>query len=233
MIITICSSHKFDKEIVECAHELEEEGNIVIMPCLGSESKRSKKDHMKVQMQKIMMSDAIYVLNKGGYIGESVTDEIAFAEVMNKMVMYYTSEGLEGKKVSLSKVEETEEVGEEPEEACEACTVHYDPKDLPSTTSFLIDSNNDYYDKSEYVQKKTILDIQNEFNTSEGPVTLKKVFDLFDVSHNHVLYDESDEIGWDANDDVRMGCDILNDNVREITLYNIRVLCPAYEKENA
>lgn len=34
------------------------------------------------------MSDAIYVVNKGGYIGESTTNEIIYAESIGKRVIF-------------------------------------------------------------------------------------------------------------------------------------------------
>lgn len=44
-----------------------------------------KKAHYK----RISISDAIYVLNINGYIGQAVTDEIAFAKKLNKQIIYH------------------------------------------------------------------------------------------------------------------------------------------------
>ena len=38
--------------------------------------------------QKIDMADAIFVVNKNGYVGESTRSEIAFAEALGKPVRY-------------------------------------------------------------------------------------------------------------------------------------------------
>ena len=39
--------------------------------------------------QKIDISDGIYVLNIGGYIGESVSREIAYAQLQGKEIVYH------------------------------------------------------------------------------------------------------------------------------------------------
>ena len=39
--------------------------------------------------EKIKISDAIYVINIGGYIGSSTKSEIEFAEKLGKEIIYY------------------------------------------------------------------------------------------------------------------------------------------------
>jgi hypothetical protein len=41
-----------------------------------------------MQLQKIDMADEIFVINFGGYIGESTRREIAYAESKGKIVKY-------------------------------------------------------------------------------------------------------------------------------------------------
>ena len=42
----------------------------------------------RIHKEKIRMSDAIYVINKDGYIGESTKQEIEFAKEFGKEVLY-------------------------------------------------------------------------------------------------------------------------------------------------
>ena len=51
-----------------------------------TETKRMLDDMHK---RKIDMSDSIYVINPGGYIGESTRSEIEYAEETGKAVCYY------------------------------------------------------------------------------------------------------------------------------------------------
>ena len=41
--------------------------------------------------KKIDLSDGIYVLNIGGYIGQSATEEIAYAKRQGKEILYHES----------------------------------------------------------------------------------------------------------------------------------------------
>ena len=43
----------------------------------------------ETHFKKIELCDAIYVVNIGGYIGESVRKEIEFAESLNKEIIYH------------------------------------------------------------------------------------------------------------------------------------------------
>lgn len=93
-IVTICGSSKFKNEILEAYKELELGGYIVFMDgvfvhsdnlqILADEKRRLDEMHL----EKILMSDAIYVINKGGYIGESTKQEIEYAKAHNKEVKY-------------------------------------------------------------------------------------------------------------------------------------------------
>ena len=47
-----------------------------------------KKQLDDLHKEKILISDAIYVVNKDGYIGESTKSEIEFAKEHNKEIMY-------------------------------------------------------------------------------------------------------------------------------------------------
>lgn len=70
------------------------EGNIVISvgmfsgseeKVLSSETKAMLDD---IHKRKIDMADEIFVINKGGYIGESTRSEIEYAKKTNKKINY-------------------------------------------------------------------------------------------------------------------------------------------------
>ena len=44
---------------------------------------------------KIARSEIVVVIDEDGYIGESTNDQIAFAKLLNKPVLYYSKEDLE------------------------------------------------------------------------------------------------------------------------------------------
>ena len=94
MIITICGSTKFKDEILTAAERLTMDGNIVLMPCVfhhADGKELSTYDKMKLDnlhKEKIDMSDAIYVVNPNGYIGNSTASEIDWAERKRKRIIY-------------------------------------------------------------------------------------------------------------------------------------------------
>ena len=95
IIITVCGSYKFKKEMAEAAEALTLAGNCVLMP---NELTKDKEDYAEVEIrmidlmhkEKIKLSDAIVVVNVGGYVGNSTQSEITFAKKLNKEIMYYT-----------------------------------------------------------------------------------------------------------------------------------------------
>ena len=101
-IITLCGSTRFKDEFMEVQKRLTLEGNIVI--CVGlfghsgdqevwenmDEGTLTKTKEMLDDMhkRKIDMADSIYVINVGGYIGDSTRSEIDYAEAHGKKVIY-------------------------------------------------------------------------------------------------------------------------------------------------
>ena len=98
-IITLCGSTRFKDEINAANARLTMEGNVVIslgvfghvdMPdrdwtTNGNADKRML-DH--IHKRKIDLADEIFVVNVGGYIGESTRSEIEYAERYDKPVRY-------------------------------------------------------------------------------------------------------------------------------------------------
>ena len=92
-VITICSSLRFTEEIKVHSERLELEGNCVLNIIFGTKNKEdySQKEiqfFQKAHFKKIDISDAILVINKNGYIGESVKNEINYAKNRNKEIIY-------------------------------------------------------------------------------------------------------------------------------------------------
>lgn len=92
-VITLCGSTKFKDQFMEVQKKLTLEGNIVIsVGCFGhagdifSDEQKLMLDDM--HKRKIDMADEIFVINVGGYIGESIKSEIEYAKKHNKKVNY-------------------------------------------------------------------------------------------------------------------------------------------------
>lgn len=85
-VITLCGSTKFKDEFLAAQKRLTLEGNIVISVGLfghsgddevWTEGTKAMLDDM--HKRKIDMADEIFVINVGGYIGESTKSEIEYA----------------------------------------------------------------------------------------------------------------------------------------------------------
>lgn len=95
-VITLCGSMKFEKEMKRIALFLETKYSACILQCVYNEDQQAlQKNEVDVliaaHFKKIELSDAIYVVDIHGYIGEQVKREIAFAREMGKEVLYHSS----------------------------------------------------------------------------------------------------------------------------------------------
>jgi len=97
-VITLCGSTRFKDEFMETQKRLTLEGNIVISVGLFGHSgdqevwKEGVKEMLdNMHKRKIDMADAIFVINVGGYIGESTHSEIEYAKANGKEVYYLES----------------------------------------------------------------------------------------------------------------------------------------------
>ena len=94
-VVTVCGSTKFKKETEQAIAMLEERGDAVFS--VGSFmhadnaalTKEQKNRYDRLHLQKITVSDYIYVVNPEGYIGESTTVEIKFAKSRGKHIEYF------------------------------------------------------------------------------------------------------------------------------------------------
>lgn len=101
-VITLCGSTKFKDEFIKAQKELTLQGNIVISLSLFGHSDdsevwenmdegtstKTKKMLDEMHRRKIDMSDEIFVINVGGYIGDSTKNEIEYAKRKGKIVKY-------------------------------------------------------------------------------------------------------------------------------------------------
>lgn len=92
-IITICGSLKFKNEMMKVAEQLALEGDCVITPVYPTEENYTRTDEQienlkNVHFKKIDLSDAIYVVDVNGYIGESTKLEIEYAQSKNLEIFY-------------------------------------------------------------------------------------------------------------------------------------------------
>lgn len=94
MIITLCGSTKFKNEFLQVQKDLTLQGHIVLSVGLFAhadnvELTREEKIRLdNLHKEKINMSDAIFVINVDGYIGESTYGEIDWAQRMKKEVYF-------------------------------------------------------------------------------------------------------------------------------------------------
>ena len=94
-VITLCGSTRFKEQYMEVQKQLTLKGCIVISVGLFGHSgdeevcKPGTKEMLDdMHLRKIDMADEIFVINVGGYIGESTKREIAYAEEKGKKVNY-------------------------------------------------------------------------------------------------------------------------------------------------
>ena len=101
-VITLCGSTRFKDAFMEVQKRLTLEGNIVISVGLFEHSgddevwdgmeegtlSKTKEMIDDMHKQKIDIADSIYVINVGGYIGESTRGEIEYARATGKAVRF-------------------------------------------------------------------------------------------------------------------------------------------------
>lgn len=94
-VVTLCGSTKFKEQFIKAQKRLTLEGCIVISVGLfghsgdmevWTEGTKAMLDDM--HMRKIDMADEIFVINVGGYIGESTRREIDYATSKGMTIRY-------------------------------------------------------------------------------------------------------------------------------------------------
>ena len=92
-VVCICGSTRFRDAITRADRDLTLAGWIVLGPGVFGHSGDPLTDAQKVDLdvlhlRKILMSAAVYVVNEGGYIGESTRREIEYATRVGKRIVY-------------------------------------------------------------------------------------------------------------------------------------------------
>lgn len=101
-VVTLCGSTRFKNEFMEVQKKLTLEGNIVISVGLFGHSgdsevwenmdegtlTKTKEMLDDMHKRKIDMSDSIFVINVGGYIGDSTKSEILYAKSQGKLIEF-------------------------------------------------------------------------------------------------------------------------------------------------
>ena len=92
-VITLCGSTRFKEDFERVNRELTLLGNIVISVGAFGHAGDTFTEEQKVMLddihkRKIDMADAIYVINKDGYIGASTRSEIQYALLLGKQIIY-------------------------------------------------------------------------------------------------------------------------------------------------
>ena len=94
-VITLCGSTRFKEQFMEAQKRLTLTGNIVISVGLFGHSgddevwtEGTKEMLDDMHKRKIDMADGIYVINVGGYIGQSTRSEIDYARAYGKSIEY-------------------------------------------------------------------------------------------------------------------------------------------------
>ena len=94
MIITLCGSTRFKDEYLDIAQNLALDGHTVVSGnvfehadeiALNAEQKIRFDNEQK---QRISVSDAIFVINKDSYIGESTFSDIDWAQRLKKEIYF-------------------------------------------------------------------------------------------------------------------------------------------------
>ncbi len=95
MTVTLCGSMRFEAQMRQIAWELETGHHWNVLQCVYSPSgtqasEREIEALTLAHYRKIQLSDAVYVVDIGGYVGESVKKEIAYARELGKEVIFHS-----------------------------------------------------------------------------------------------------------------------------------------------
>ena len=98
-VVTLCGSTRFEAEFAEVNQRLTMDGCVVIslgmfnLPDLPGYDWTADGSDLRgrlgaLHLQKIRMADEVYVVDPGGYVGDSTRREIAYTESLGKPVRY-------------------------------------------------------------------------------------------------------------------------------------------------
>ncbi len=93
--VTLCGSMRFREEMQRLAFALEVERGWNVLQCAYNIDNvpltdAARKTLAAAHRRRIELSDAIYVVDIGGYIGEAVRDEIEYAQALGKEIILHS-----------------------------------------------------------------------------------------------------------------------------------------------
>ena len=93
--VTLCGSMRFEKQMQKIAMDLETQHAMNVLQCTYNVADRILSDRevetlTKAHYRKIDLSDGIYVVDIDGYIGESVKQEIQYAQKTGKQIIFHS-----------------------------------------------------------------------------------------------------------------------------------------------
>ena len=91
-IVTICGSMKFSEKMMKISEELELKQGYAVIQCVynldGKKHEGIDGELLdRIHRKKIDISDAVYIVNVGGYIGNSTKNEIEYAKTLGKEIL--------------------------------------------------------------------------------------------------------------------------------------------------
>ena len=94
--VTICGSMKFEAEMQRIAFCLETKHNMNVLQCVynidGLDITPAERAALEnAHYRKIELSDAVYVVDIQGYIGDQVSKEMAFAKRKGKDILFHSA----------------------------------------------------------------------------------------------------------------------------------------------
>ncbi len=98
--VTICGSMKYEKEMQRIAFLLETKEHLNVLQCVYNidklEISAAEREFLEdAHFRKIELSDAVYVVDLQGYIGNQVAKEIEFAKHKGKEIILHSQHGIE------------------------------------------------------------------------------------------------------------------------------------------
>ena len=93
--LTLCASMRFTQEMQALALTLEINHGFNVLQCTYNPkeiaiSETEKQAIVDAHIKKIDLSDAIYVVDIDGYIGQSVKEEIDYAKSQGKEIIFHS-----------------------------------------------------------------------------------------------------------------------------------------------
>lgn len=95
--VTICGSMKFAEEMKQISWELEAEKGVAVIQCVYNEQNEPIPEEVQKRLaaahyKKIDICDAVYIVDIDGYIGTSVANEISYASVNGKELIFHSKQ---------------------------------------------------------------------------------------------------------------------------------------------